>query len=122
MKHFLLIFAMLLMGVATVMAQRTISGTVTDDTGEPLPFANVYVEGTTVGTTTDIDGNYTLKVPEGASNIRVSYTGYADQALAIGDGNSLSFTMSEGVLLDNVVVTALGISRDEKSLGYANSG
>ena len=119
MKHFLLIFAMMLIGVATVMAQRTISGTVTDDTGAALPFANVFVEGTTVGTTTDIDGNYTLKVPEGSTNLKVSYTGFADQVLSIGDSNSLSFMMTEGVLLDNVVVTALGISRDEKSLGYS---
>ena len=110
---------MMLMGVATVMAQRTISGTVTDDTGAPLPFANVFVEGTTVGTTTDIDGNYTLKVPEGATTLKVSYTGYADMSLDVTDSNTLDFAISEGVTLENVVVTALGISRDEKSLGYA---
>ncbi len=119
MKHFLFIFAMMLMGVATVMAQRTISGTVTDDTGAPLPFANVFVEGTTVGTTTDIDGNYTLKVPEGATTLKVSYTGYADMSLDVTDSNTLNFAVSEGVTLENVVVTALGISREEKSLGYA---
>jgi len=119
MKRFLLVFAMMLAGVATMMAQRTISGTVTDDTGTPLPFANVYVEGTTVGTTTDIDGNYTLKVPEGSNALIVSYTGYSDQSLSLGDSDNLSFTMSEGVVLDNVVVTALGIKREKKSLGYA---
>lgn len=119
MKRFLLVFAMILACAATMMAQRTISGTVTDDTGSPLPFANVFVEGTTIGTTTDIDGNYTLKVPEGSSTLKVSYTGFADQSLDLGDSNSLSFTMSEGVVLDNVVVTALGIKREKKSLGYA---
>jgi len=119
MKHLLLIFAMMLMGMATVMAQRNISGTVTDDTGAPLPFANVYVKGTTIGTTTDIDGNYSLKVPEGSNSLMVSYTGFADQTLDLGDSNTLNFSVSQGVTLDNVVVTALGISRDEKSLGYA---
>ncbi len=119
MKRFLLVFAMMLACAATMMAQRTISGTVTDDTGAPLPFANVYVEGTTVGTTTDIDGNYTLKVPEGATTLKVSYTGYGDMSLDLTDSNTLDFAISEGVTLDNVVVTALGISRDEKSLGYA---
>jgi len=119
MKRFLLVFAMMLACAATMMAQRTISGTVTDDTGAPLPFANVFVEGTTVGTTTDIDGNYTLKVPEGATTLKVSYTGYADMSLDVTDSNTLNFAISEGVTLDNVVVTALGISRDEKSLGYA---
>jgi len=119
MKHFLLIFAMMLMGVATVMAQRTISGTITDDTGAALPFANVYVEGTTIGTTTDIDGNYTLKVPEGGTTLIASFTGFADQKLTLGDSNTMSFTMSEGVVLDDIVVTALGIKREKKSLGYA---
>ncbi len=119
MKRLSLVFAMMFLCLASMMAQRTISGTITDDTGEALPFANVYVEGTTVGTTTDIDGNYSLKVPEGATTLVVSYTGYGDQSLALGDSNTLDCIMSEGVVLDNVVVTALGIKREKKSLGYA---
>ena len=107
LKRFLLLFA--LVGLSSVaFGQRTISGTVTDENGEPLPFANVYVEGTTIGTTTDIDGNYTLKVPEGGTALVVSYTGFADQTLTLGSGNDLSFTMSEGEVLDEVVVIGYG--------------
>jgi len=77
------------------------------------------LEGTTVGTTTDIDGNYTLKVPDGASTIVVAYTGYGDMKLALGDSNTLSFTMAEGEILDEVIVTAVGLEANRRSLGYA---
>lgn len=119
MKRLSLALAMMLLCFTTVMAQRTISGTITDDSGEALPFANVFVEGTTVGTTTDIDGNYTLKVPEGATNIVVAYTGYGDQILTIGDSNTLNCIMSEGEFLDEVIVTAVGLEANRRSLGYA---
>ncbi len=119
MKHLYLVFAMMLVCVSMAFAQRTISGTITDESGEILPFANVFVEGTTIGTTTDMDGNYSLKVPEGSTTLIVSYTGYTDQKLTIGDSNNIDVTMAEGVLLGDVVVTALGIERSEKALGYA---
>ncbi len=110
LKRFLLLFA--LVGLSSVaFGQRTVSGTVTDENGDPLPFANVYVEGTTIGTTTDIDGNYTLKVPEGGTALVVSYTGYSDQTLALGSGNNLSFTMAEGELLDEVVIVGYGAAK-----------
>lgn len=110
LKRFLLLFA--LVGLSSVaFGQRTVSGTVADENGDPLPFANVYVEGTTIGTTTDIDGNYTLKVPEGGTALVVSYTGFADQTLALGSGNNLSFTMAEGSLLDEVVIVGYGAAK-----------
>ncbi len=110
LKRFLLLFA--LVGLSSVaFGQRSISGTVTDENGDPLPFANVYVEGTTIGTTTDIDGNYTLKVPEGGTALVVSYTGYSDQTLTLGSGNNLSFTMQEGSLLDEVVILGYGAAK-----------
>ncbi len=119
MKHLSLVFAMMLVCISMAFAQRSISGTVTDESGSPLPFANVFVEGTTVGTTTDIDGNYTLKVPEGATTIVVAYTGYGDTKLALGDSNSLNFTMAEGEILDEVIVTAVGLEANRRSLGYS---
>ncbi len=119
MKHLSLVFAMMLLCFSMAMAQRTITGIVTDESGEALPFANVFVEGTTVGTTTDIDGNYSLKVPEGATTIVISYTGYNDQNLAIGDSNTMNCTMAEGEILDEVVVTAVGLEANRRSLGYA---
>jgi len=122
LKRLLLLFA--LVGLSSVaFGQRTISGTVTDENGDPLPFANVYVEGTTIGTTTDIDGDYTLKVPEGSTALVVSYTGFGDQTLQLGDSNSLSFTMSEGSVLDEVVVIGYGsVKKSDLTGAVSNLG
>jgi len=87
---------------------RTITGYALDEEGNPLPFANIFVEGTTVGTTTDLDGRYTIKVPEGADDLVVAYTGYSDQKLQVGNSNVLNATLSAGEALDEVIVTALG--------------
>ncbi|MCB0635624.1 MAG: carboxypeptidase-like regulatory domain-containing protein, partial [Lewinella sp.] len=66
------------LGPAFLLAQRTISGTVTDaETGETLIGANILVVGTSTGTITDFDGTYSLMVPEGATQLQFSYTGYS---------------------------------------------
>ncbi len=92
--------------VVTANAQRVVSGTVTDDSGTPVSYANVYVKGTTIGTTTDLDGNYSLKVPEGASALMVNYVGFKEREIDISDGGtSFNVNMSEGTELDEVVVT-----------------
>jgi len=105
MKHISLVFAMMLVCISMAFAQRTISGTVTDETGAPLPFANVFVENTTIGSTTDIDGNYTLNnVPEDGGVIVVSYVGYPDFKQAVGDSNTIAISMTQGVDIDEVVV------------------
>jgi len=116
----LLLFA--LVGLSSVaFGQRTITGTVTDENGAPLPFANVYVEGTTIGTTADIDGNYRIKVPEGATAIVVSFTGYGDQTLSLSNSNSLDFAMKEGTILDEVVVVGYGSVKKRDATGAVTS-
>ncbi len=117
MKQLSLVFVLVMM-VTMAFGQRIISGTITDENG-PLPYANVIVKGTTIGTTTDLDGKYELKVPEGATTVVVSYTGFTTQEMVLGSSNSINVVLSEGVILEEAVVTALGIKRDEKSLGYA---
>ena len=98
---------------------KTISGTVTDADNLPLPGVNIVVKGTTIGTVTDIDGNYTLSVPEGTEEVVFSYIGYAPQTRPLGTGPlNLSFVES-AVGLDEVVVTGLGIKREKKALGYS---
>ncbi len=114
----LLIFALIL-SVGSMLAQRTVSGTVVDNTGEPLIGANVLAKGTSVGTITDIDGSFSLNVPEGVNALKVSFTGYATQDVDITNVSTIDITLAEGELLGEVVVTALGIQREEKSLGYA---
>jgi len=100
-------------------AQRTVNGVVKDAGGEALIGASVLVEGTTVGAVTDIDGNYTIDVPAGSSSLVYSYTGYETQTLTLGASNVVDVIMREGLTLETAVVTALGIERDEKALGYA---
>jgi TonB-linked SusC/RagA family outer membrane protein len=102
-----------------MMAQRTVSGTLTDDAGEGLIGANVILKGTTTGTITDLDGNFTLEVPDGAKTLVFSYAGFSTQEVNIVGQDNVAVILTEGLALDEVVVTALGIKRSEKSLGYS---
>lgn len=95
-----------------------ISGVVYDDTGLPMIGAGVMVEGTTVGTITDIDGAFSLEVPKG-STIVVSSLGFADYTFKAADEQPLSITLgADNQVLEEVVVTALGIKRTTKALSY----
>lgn len=120
MKKFSLIVAMLLFVATTAtFAQRTVTGTVTDQSGETLISVNVVVKGTTVGTITDLDGKYSIKVPDGSNTLVFSYTGFTSQDIELGASDVVDVQLSEGILLNDVVVTALGIEREKKTLGYA---
>ncbi|MGO3182369.1 MAG: SusC/RagA family TonB-linked outer membrane protein [Aequorivita sp.] len=98
--------------------EKTISGTVADDTGLPLPGVNIIIKGTSTGTQSDFDGNYTIEAAEGQTLI-YSYVGFETQEIAIGASNTMDVNMQAGAALDEVVVTALGISREKQSLGYS---
>ncbi|MBP6794175.1 MAG: SusC/RagA family TonB-linked outer membrane protein [Saprospiraceae bacterium] len=102
------------------IAQRAVSGKVTNgEDNEPLVGVTVLVVGTTNGTITDFDGMYSLNnVPDGAS-IRYSYTGFQEQVVVVGNQSTIDIAMSAGVALNEVVVTALGVSREKKALGYS---
>ena len=119
MKKLLLVLTLVLLGTGIALAQRTVQGTITDDVGEPLIGANVVVKGTTNGASTDFDGKYSINVPAGNNTLVISYTGFETQELELGASNVLDVVMTEGVTLEAAVVTALGIKRDEKALGYA---
>ena len=108
---------MLVAGFA-VAQTRTISGNVTDEAGDPAVAATVRVTGSNVGTVTDIDGNFTLDVPSDAETLTISYIGMEPRVVAISDNMTVSLIQSDNVL-DDVVVTALGITRDERSLSYS---
>lgn len=98
---------------------KTVKGKIVDAKGEPLIGVSVTVKGTTAGTVTDIDGNFTLKVPEGKP-VEISYLGYTSQTKAVpSDASNFNIVMQEdNVSLDEVVVTALGIKRSQKALNY----
>ena len=97
---------------------KKVTGTIVDSNGEPLIGVSIVVKGTTSGTITDIDGNYTLTVPEDAT-LQFSYVGFRNEEMSVSGQDALNLTMVEDTkLLDEVVVTALGIKRSEKALSY----
>ena len=100
--------------------QQQITGRIIDSTGEPLIGVSIIEKGTTNGTITDWDGNYTLNAPTGAT-LQYSYIGYQSVEMVVEAGKTvIDLTMKEDTeMLDEVVVTALGIKREKKMLGYA---
>ncbi|MGI9552733.1 MAG: TonB-dependent receptor plug domain-containing protein, partial [Aurantibacter sp.] len=98
---------------------KTISGTVTDQDGLALPGVNILVEGTTTGTQTDFDGNYSIEASEGQV-LLFSYIGQRDVRRTVGADSTINVQMEEDAqALEEVVVTALGIKREKQALGYA---
>src|SRR5690606_22902253 len=102
----------------SVAQEKTISGTVADDTGLPLPGVNIIIKGTTTGTQSDVDGNYYIEAAVGQTLV-YSYVGFDTQEIAVGASNNIDVAMKAGSVLDEVVVTALGVSREKQSLGYS---
>jgi hypothetical protein len=104
-----LLLALMLGFSSYAMAQRTVTGTVTDDRGDAVISATVQVKGTTIGTTTDLDGKYSIKVPEGSDALLISYIGYSTQEVVLGASNVVDVEISENVaVLDQVVVVGYG--------------
>lgn len=103
------------------VVQKTVTGNVTAASdGGPLPGVSILEQGTSNGTQTDFDGNYTIEVSEG-SVLVFSYLGMLSQSITVGASNSINIVLQEDASqLDEVVVTALGLERSEKSLSYAN--
>lgn len=102
----------------TSTKSKKITGKVVDETGESLIGVNVSVAGSATGTITDFDGNFTLDVASGAT-LKISYVGYKSQSVKVSDLNYYNITMtSDNEVLDEVVVTALGIKKEAKALSY----
>lgn len=123
MKKFtMLLVCLLSFGVQQLLAQnKTLTGTVvSSEDNEPLPGVNVIVKGTTHGTITDFDGNFSLNVDGNAETLVFSFMGMQTQEVAIGSTISFNITMDpESIGMEEIVVTAMGITRAEKTLGYA---
>ncbi|MCX2679438.1 SusC/RagA family TonB-linked outer membrane protein [Galbibacter sp. EGI 63066] len=102
--------------------EKEVTGIVTDQDGLPLPGANVTVKGTTTGTQTDFDGNYSISVATGMTLV-FSYVGQTTQERVVGASSTINVTLQEDAeALEEVIVTALGIRREEKALGYSVQG
>ena len=107
-------------GVGMAVAQKTnVSGVVVSaEDGQPVIGASVIVKGTTIGTVTDFDGKFSLEVPDGQKTLQISYVGMVQQEVAVSPNVSVRL-ISDTQNLDEVVVTAQGLTRKEKSLGYS---
>ena len=121
MKRILLLCVVSMITFSVSWAQRTVTGTVTgEDDGSPVPGVNVIVKGTSTGTVTDIDGNYQIGVPEEDGVLVFSFIGLATEEVEIGNQSTINMVMTADIKqLTEVVVTALGISREKASLGYS---
>ncbi len=113
----LLVFVAVGLWTAT-SAQRTISGTVTDaNNGDPLIGANILVVGTSSGAVTDLDGKYSLTLPDGATQIEFSYTGYTSSIIDITASDVIDIALEEGTQLDEIVVTGYGTAKSKEVTG-----
>ncbi len=122
MKRFTVLLAFLVFVFSGLWAQNMqISGNVTSaEDGAPLPGVSVVVKGTTAGTVTDFNGDYVLAVPQGATTLVFSFVGMRTQEVPIDGRSTIDVQMEPDALdLDEVVVTAIGISKDAKALGYS---
>ncbi len=116
-------FTTIVQSAAALIREKTITGKVTDGSdGSALIGVSIFVKGATTGTVTDFDGNYELTVPDDAEILVFSYTGYQTQEVEIADRTTIDVQMVfEAEQLGEVVVTALGIERNKRTLGYATA-
>jgi len=119
------IFKMLMLGMFVLFAfqsfaQMQVSGTVQDDTGESLPGVSIQIKGTTQGVVTDMDGQYSINVPNDQAILVFSFVGMETQEVDVNGRTVINVQMAPSTIgVDEVVVTALGISREKRSLGYS---
>ncbi|MDI1305043.1 MAG: carboxypeptidase-like regulatory domain-containing protein, partial [bacterium] len=120
-KVFKLLFVFCLFSFQFAKAQTTVSGKITDgSTGMSLPGVNVVVKGTTKGISSDFEGKYSINVPNRSAILVFSYVGYTEKEVTVSGSTTVNVSMSENAnQLGEVVVTALGISKDQRKLGYA---
>src|SRR4030095_8195405 len=126
MRHlcsaFLLLSCLFAMIPSAVAQNRTISGKITDANGKGMPFVNVIVKGTKIGTTSNDQGVYSIDVPAGSKTLVYSYAGYGTQEINLTSSNAITVRMKPSVNeLETVMVTALGIERTKKNLQYSIS-
>jgi TonB-linked SusC/RagA family outer membrane protein len=121
MKKFLLLCFSFVFVLSAIAQDRTVSGRVTStEDGSSLPGVNVVLKGTTNGTVTDADGNFSLSIPQSGGSLIFSFIGLSTQEVVIGDRTVVDVSLALDVTqLSEVVVTAMGIEREKASLGYS---
>lgn len=118
----LLILMFLLLGTLSALAQKTVRGMVSDAAGEPLIGVNVIVKGSTTGTVTDMDGNYSLEVPGNDVVLVFSYIGYSTVEVPVGNQTTINQMLSEDTqLIEEVVVVGYGVQKKVTVTGSVSS-
>jgi hypothetical protein len=108
---------MLMLASVAVAQDRTVTGTVSDETGAGMPGVNVLVKGTTNGTVTDVEGKYSLNVPSNATVV-ITFVGYKTTEIAVGERTNLDVALEVDLTsLDEVVVTGYGIDKRREIAG-----
>ncbi len=121
MKNFIfLFFSLLLFSQVPALAQsREVKGKVLDENGQGLPGAGITIQGTKSGTVSDVDGNFTLQLPEGRTTLLVQSIGYTTKTVTVTADN-ITIRMSPSAQeLQGAVVTALGVRREKREIGYS---
>ena len=123
MRKIVLAFGVCLALISSAYAQHTVTGTVVSESdGQPIPGLTVVEKGVNNGTITDADGNYSITVQSGDATLVFSFVSMETQEIPVNGRSTIDVTMkSKDVAVDEVVVTALGVTREKKSLGYAVS-
>ncbi|WP_027065452.1 SusC/RagA family TonB-linked outer membrane protein [Maribacter sp. Hel_I_7] len=117
MKHLILVLTLFMINM--VNAQETITGIVTDTDGNTIPYVNILLSGTVTGSTTNENGFYTINVPNLSGEIEFSVLGFETQVVSINNRRTINITLNDSSeVLDEVVLTALGLKRETKELGY----
>lgn len=117
MRHLILVLTLFIINM--VNAQETITGIVTDTDGNTIPYVNILLSGTVNGSTTNESGFYTIDVANFTGNIEFSVLGYQTQLVPINNRRTINITLEDSSeMLDEVVLTALGLKRETKELGY----
>jgi TonB-linked SusC/RagA family outer membrane protein len=120
MKSLFKLMMVSLLTLQVAVAQKTVTGVVSDDQGMPLPGATVLEQGTTNGVSSDFDGNFSIDVAEG-SVLEISFVGYETAVVTVGQDDVINVSLAQGNQLEEVIVTSLGIKREKQALGYAVS-
>ena len=118
MKLKFTLFILIFVVSVQLFGQRTIKGVITSTEGDPLIGASVLIKGTSKGTVSDLDGKYEIKAKDG-DILQFSYIGFNPKEVKVEGQDIINVELNQGVELEDVVVTALGIKREKKSLGYA---
>src|SRR5690606_30043251 len=119
-KLTVLLVLLIFSGLQVAFAQRTVTGTVTATNDTPLPGVTVVIKGTTNGVSTDPNGTFSLQVPNNETVLQFSFIGLLQKEVTVGSQTVINVVLEESTEeLEEIVVTALGIPRESKSLGYA---